>query len=842
MRVNASQNVGIGTNNPQAQLHIGGTTPTVIIGDGDEEDIKLILDGNAQDYYIGLADSGDKFLIGKGTNISSNRVIEISDGISSKPQVGVGYAGANPMSLSYTGTAFAVSEQTGTASVQIDGGNAARMDFGVGGTALFRMYSDTSNYTEFKRTTNHPIIFNTNNTEIFRILSTEVKLASGKKLVGGASNVDFTIQSEHRIEFIGASKGTVIFKDQGTAYGLLERPTGTNDFDIQNPISDGDITFVGNDGGSGITALTLDMSEAGKAIFNAEVQATQFLGDVVNGHTAETSFANDDLIAVYDTSASAIRKGTLANVLAAASGTTINNNADNRIITGSGSSGTLEAETGLTYNSGTLAQASGDFILDIAADIVLDADGGNIEMKDDGLHFYSISRSVDNVILQSVIQDGDIIFQGNDGGSLITALTLDMSSEGGATFNGNITLNDNKGIYFGAGSDLIISSDGTNGAVAAANGGLTLDVQGDITFDAGGGDILLKDDGTLVGTIGGFAGNNVTIKSEVSDGDVIFQGNDGGSGINALTLDMSEAGKAIFNSNSIEFDFSTATTVEGLINMPRDESNQNAAKSLRLRANNFLTLEYGQLNLEGHTSGNTQTTFRTLTIGDIQDNGQASYTAGTSGQGASSHRFLVYDGSSNSPVSVLALNAATGATFFQNIKNNSGDFTVDVDGDLHLDADGEHVTFKDGGTEIGNIDMGSQNLTLRSKVSDKDIIFRGNDGGTDFTALTLDMSEAGAATFNDNVTAFSDVRLKTNIKTLKNGLEKVESLRGVSYFRNDKENIGVIAQEIEEILPEIVRTADDEMGTKSVDYGRITAVLIEAVKELSERVKDLEGK
>ena len=115
-------------------------------------------------------------------------------------------------------------------------------------------------------------------------------------------------------------------------------------------------------------------------------------------------------------------------------------------------------------------------------------------------------------------------------------------------------------------------------------------------------------------------------------------------------------------------------------------------------------------------------------------------------------------------------------------------------------------------------------------------------GGTDFTALTLDMSEAGAATFNDNVTAFSDVRLKTNIKTLKNGLDKVESLRGVSYFRNDKENIGVIAQEIEEILPEIVRTADDEMGTKSVDYGRITAVLIEAVKELSEGVKDLEGR
>ena len=75
----------------------------------------------------------------------------------------------------------------------------------------------------------------------------------------------------------------------------------------------------------------------------------------------------------------------------------------------------------------------------------------------------------------------------------------------------------------------------------------TLDVGGDITLDAGGGDILLKDDGTLVGTIGGFSGNNVTIKSEYSDGDVIIQGNDGGSGITALTLDMSAAGFATFN-------------------------------------------------------------------------------------------------------------------------------------------------------------------------------------------------------------------------------------------------------------------------------------------------------
>ena len=65
-------------------------------------------------------------------------------------------------------------------------------------------------------------------------------------------------------------------------------------------------------------------------------------------------------------------------------------------------------------------------------------------------------------------------------------------------------------------------------------------------------------------------------------------------------------------------------------------------------------------------------------------------------------------------------------------------------------------------------------------------------------------------------------------------------MRGVSYIRNDNveggEQIGVIAQEVENFYPQVVLTADDEQGTKSVDYGRLTAVLIEAVKELSELV------
>ena len=174
---------------------------------------------------------------------------------------------------------------------------------------------------------------------------------------------------------------------------------------------------------------------------------------------------------------------------------------------------------------------------------------------------------------------------------------------------------------------------------------------------------------------------------------------------------------------------------------------------------------------------------------------------------------------------------------------STGDLTVDVAGRIDLSADDNgEVRLFDGASQYGQFKDDSDRLRIESMISDADMLFVGNDGGSEVTALTLDMSEAGAATFNNNVTAFSDARLKDNIETLEDGLAKVEQLRGVTYTRDGKENIGVIAQEVEKILPEIVLTADDEMGTKSVDYSRITAVLIEAVKELSAKVKELENK
>jgi hypothetical protein len=85
----------------------------------------------------------------------------------------------------------------------------------------------------------------------------------------------------------------------------------------------------------------------------------------------------------------------------------------------------------------------------------------------------------------------------------------------------------------------------------------------------------------------------------------------------------------------------------------------------------------------------------------------------------------------------------------------------------------------------------------------------------------------------------SDIKLKTNIKPLENSLEKVLKLRGVEYDRIDYgwHEIGLIAQEVEEVFPNLVK--ENSEGTKTLNYSHITAALIEAVKEQQEQINSL---
>jgi len=109
-------------------------------------------------------------------------------------------------------------------------------------------------------------------------------------------------------------------------------------------------------------------------------------------------------------------------------------------------------------------------------------------------------------------------------------------------------------------------------------------------------------------------------------------------------------------------------------------------------------------------------------------------------------------------------------------------------------------------------------------------------------SYALDISGSILAT--GNITAYSDITLKKNIEVIPNALDKVSQIRGVTFDRIDLEDeprqSGVIAQEIEKVLPEVVRTTQD--GTKTVAYGNMVGLLIEAIKEQQKQIDDLRAK
>ena len=325
---------------------------------------------------------------------------------------------------------------------------------------------------------------------------------------------------------------------------------------------------------------------------------------------------------------------------------------------------------------GDLLRTSGDMTFDMPANIVLDADGGSIKLSDGGTQFGELLNSSSDFLIDAKVQDKDIKFRGNDGGSVITALTLDMSEVGKATFNDMVVIPkadiDSADIrqltteFIHGDSAVFDSATITNLAVGTLNidtinigdsatftniavstalntnslivdtftiDNATIETSGDMSLKAGGDDFNIINSSNTVAVIK-TDNNDLTIQNNLNDKDFKLKGYDadGGGLITALTIDYSDAGRALFN---------------------------------------------GSIDIGG--SNITRT----------------------------------------------------------------GDLTLDVSGDIVLDAGGENIKFHDDGTEVGQIDLGSQNLTIRSSVSDKDTIFVGNDGGSEITAMTIDYSEGG---------------------------------------------------------------------------------------------------
>ena len=253
------------------------------------------------------------------------------------------------------------------------------------------------------------------NTDNLSLISTDTDDNSGPNLRMyrfSANPADADVIGQ--IDFEGRNDNT-----QDVRYGFISAKIS----DASDGSEDGQLRFFTIAGGTETQTMTL---ESGNSTFAGVVTANA--GAVINESGADSDFrvesVNNANMLLVDAGNDRIQ---IANLLLGE----ISSNVD--IIQSTSSSGLL---------------------VDVTGNILLDADGGEVSLRDGGTEFGQFAKSGNDFRINQAIQDGDIVFRGNDGGSIITALTIDMSAAGAATFNAGAVINES-----GADSDFRVESD-----------------------------------------------------------------------------------------------------------------------------------------------------------------------------------------------------------------------------------------------------------------------------------------------------------------------------------------------------------------------------------------------
>ena len=264
---------------------------------------------------------------------------------------------------------------------------------------------------------------------------------------------------------------------------------------------------------------------------------------------------------------------------------------------------------------------------------------------------------------------------------------------------------------------LIVDDITINASNISDAGDLYIDAGGDISIDADGGDIILKDGGTIVGTLSmNQSGGNFEVRSRVSNKDLVFKGNDGSSEITALTLDMSDGGAAAFG---------------GDINL-------GTGKSVYMSGTNGLRF------LHDGSNGNF-----------INGTGDFKVTNGAVDKDII---FRGNDGGSSFTALTLDMSDGGTATFNHNVNlPDGGQLNIGANADLYLTHDDNNGYFYNN----------KGDLFIDQTANDADIVFKGTDNTADITALRLDMSDAGTAIFNHNISLPSSGQIDFNAGDIK---------------------------------------------------------------------------
>ena len=358
--------------------------------------------------------------------------------------------------------------------------------------------------------------------------------------------------------------------------------------DIGAAIADADLFLIDDGAGGTMRKATASRIKTYMGAATGEFSVTNL--DIDGSTDIGADLADADLFIVDDGAGGTNRKTAASRIKTYIADVTLTTAAQTNI-TSLGTLTTLTVDD-ITINGSTISD-SGDLTIDGGADIIIDADGADVIFKDDGTEFGRITNSSTDFVIQTAVSDKDFVIKGNDGGSTITPFTLDMSAGGDLFLTGGLIDLKNDGsavsqIKFycessnahaqtligaphseSASNTLTLPSSGgdaklvsvsstatltnktlTTPVIAEIDSGssasITLDSEVDIVLDADGGDVFFKDGGTTILTFTN-SSSDAVITAGVQDKDIIFKGDDGGSAVTSLTLDMSNSGAAIFS-------------------------------------------------------------------------------------------------------------------------------------------------------------------------------------------------------------------------------------------------------------------------------------------------------
>ena len=354
------------------------------------------------------------------------------------------------------------------------------------------------------------------------------------------------------------------------------------------------------------------------------------------------------------------------------------------------------------------------------------------------------------------------------GGAVIEASEIADSTITGAKLASDISFETSGSIAFGDAAEKI-SGNGTD---------LKIESSGKIILDAdSAATVQIADNNTQFIKLFQFS-NFVAIESMVSDRDFNIRGNDGGSFINAVSFDMSEAGAATFNdkivlgaNKAIEFG-DAGESISG------DGTDMTITGNIvKIDAVNRIILDAQDNRIDFADNGNEFARF-------VNNGGQLQIRTGSSAATA-----ISFDSSGGATFGdKIVLGANKSIEFGDSGETISGDGTsltiasshntvIDSANQIIFDAgNGLNIYFRDDGTLIGQVlKSGNNDFKLKGLQSGKLFVLEGLDsGGSLVQALSLDMSDAGSATFNNNVTVGGNLTVNGTTTTLNTATLDIE--------------------------------------------------------------------